>query len=131
MRSTGEVMGIARDFPTALEQREGRDAAYAVPGGQFLRLFGVELGNPHCRFELPGRLFVGWRHRPAGPAPGRPEIDQDREIAASDLFFETGGVEFRRFSAKHRLAAFTAVRMHAEACGRNAVDGIAGRTDNM
>jgi hypothetical protein len=43
---------------------------------------GIHLRQPDPRFELVRRLLELWRHHLARPAPWRPEIDQQRQIAA-------------------------------------------------
>lgn len=52
------------------------------------------------------------------------KIHQHRDVAASGLFFKTGGVEFRRVAGEQSAAAFAAVGLHAEAFGRHPVYGV-------
>ena len=50
--------------------------------GQVGLSLGIHLRQPDRRFELVRRLLELWRHHLARPAPWRPEIDQQRQIAA-------------------------------------------------
>ena len=44
---------------------------------------GVDLQQTVTGLQLPGGLFRKPGHHAAGPAPGRPEVDQQRDITAS------------------------------------------------
>ncbi len=74
--------GLTGDLPPTLEQGERRDAADTELRGQVGLSLGIHLRQPDPRFELVRRLLELWRHHLARPAPWRPEIDQQRQIAA-------------------------------------------------
>lgn len=64
------------------EQNQGWNAANTELGGQVRLGLGIDLGQPDPGFELVRRLLELRGHHLARPAPWRPEIDQQRQIAA-------------------------------------------------
>ncbi len=78
------------ELPSLRKQDHRGDAADTELGRDRLLLFGIDLEQAHSRFQLCRRLLECRRHHPAGTAPGRPEIDQQRDIAARQL-----GLKFR------------------------------------
>ena len=98
---------------------------------QSLHLFGVDLGQPHGRFELGGRLFKCGRHLAARTAPGGPEVDQYRDVVAPDMALERRRVQRRRVRGEKRLVATTAVgRILQVGCG-HPICRVAVRANNM
>jgi hypothetical protein len=57
---------------------------------------GVQLCQANVRLESARSLRKERRHRLAGTAPGRPEIDDERQIVAGQMFVEGGGGQHQR-----------------------------------
>src|SRR6185312_12215182 len=123
--------GLPPDFAAAPEQRQRRNAADVVAGAEILFGFGVDLEQPHARFQLRRGLCVVRRHRPARSAPRRPEIHQHRNVVARKMFLETGPVHFQRFAFEQRSMAAAAGRPRGDALGWHAVHRLAMRTDDV
>ena len=75
--------------------------------------------------EAARRFFVMRRHRAARTAPGRPEVDDHRQIAARDVLVEARRLQLERMILEQRVVTLRAARLFAEALGRHAHDGIA------
>ena len=76
MKSTGEVMGVAADYPDRVRQGPGRRRRRAAPvGGRLHQRDGRRQARRHpARGELPRHGLPGaghGRHRPGDPAHGR------------------------------------------------------------
>jgi hypothetical protein len=67
------------------------------------------------------------RHRAARPAPRRPEIDDDGDLASVDLSIEIRRSEFDRMAIEEALLAVSAKRTVADARFGQPVNGIAER----
>ena len=85
----------------------------------------------HARLQLGSGLFIGRRHHAAGAAPGRPEIDQHRQLAARDVPFEVGRTQVGRMAGEQRLVATAAVGALAQVRGLDTVGGVAMRTHDV
>ncbi len=107
--------GLAGDFLPMPEKRQGRDAADAETGGNGGFGFGVEFHQAHSRFQARRRCFENRRHRPAGSAPRRPEIDQYGQVAAPQVALKGGGIDSERVRGEQRLFALAAYRRFAQA----------------
>ena len=69
------------------------------------RVVGVELQQANIGFELAGGTLEHRRHRAARTAPGRPDVDQQRDVAVCHVAAEAGFVDFDRPTAEDRLMA--------------------------
>src|SRR4029077_8199202 len=98
----------ARDLLSVIDQDECRDAANAKPTGQVRRVITVDLDQLQLAGQIRRNLFDGWRHDPAGGAPGRPEIHEHRQCALFDHGRILGLAAFGQ--PGQRVAAVTAVR---------------------
>jgi len=123
--------GLARDFASRFEDDECRNTADLVTGRRCLVLFRIQLRQPYGWFQLGSRLFERWRHHLAGPAPRRPEIDDDRNVTAADVGLEVRVGEFYRVAGKQRCAAFATAGAFRKTCMRYPVYRCAVRTDNV
>ena len=65
------------DDPAVLEGLDGRDALDAEARGELRVGVGVDLGQDDLALALGGRLLEQRRELAAGPAPLRPEVDDD------------------------------------------------------
>ena len=79
---------LSGDLAATAKQCQRRNTAYTEARAERLLGLGVDLGQANARLEFARRLFELWRHHFAGPAPGRPEIDQHRNISAADVPIE-------------------------------------------
>jgi hypothetical protein len=89
----GSGAGEAVDFPTAQSEDDRRDAAHAELLGQRRLLIDVDLDKADPRFEPSCGALEGGSHGVGRPAPRRPEIDQQRNVALSEMPREAGPVE--------------------------------------
>jgi hypothetical protein len=87
--------------------------------------FGIYLEQSNFGFQLGRRLLKRWRHHFAGPAPGRPEINQQWNLVTLDMLFESGRCDFQRLSVKQRIVTFAALGRFLQTRLRDAVDRIA------
>ena len=123
--------GLTGDLPPTLEQGERRDAADTELRGQVGLSLGIHLRQPDPRFELVRRLLELWRHHLARPAPWRPEIDQQRQIAALHVARERRRRQLDGLAGEQGLLAAAAVGTIRELGGRHAVDGLAMWADDV
>ena len=72
--------GETIDQLPALDQHDGRHRADLERGREFLLLVDIHLGQPEGAAVFAGQLLQDRAERLAGPAPGRPEIDQHRRF---------------------------------------------------
>jgi len=64
---------------------------------QFWHRIAVHLDQPHLRLELSCRPFEDRRHCPAGTAPGRPEINEQRNVTVPCMLVEAhDAVQYNR-----------------------------------
>src|SRR5678816_2379797 len=116
---------MALHFRAVAEQDERRDGAYRVAGGERLLLVDIDLHEARLAGELGGRLREHRRHRPAGTAPGRPEIDDHRQLRAREQI-----VELRRsdICRAHAVAAsFTPSFLRIISSGQKQVNELCSR----
>ena len=73
-----------------------------------LLLVGVDLGEADPGLELARRLLELRRHGLAGPAPWRPEVDQQRDVALGSVGLEALGVQRHGMTLEQRRAALAA-----------------------
>ncbi len=123
--------GLTGDLPPTLEQGERRDAAETELRGQVGLSLGIHLRQPDPRFELVRRLLELWRHHLARPAPWRPEIDQQRQIAALHVARERRRGQLDGLAREQGLLAAATVGMFRQLRSRYAVDGLAMRADEV
>lgn len=116
---------MARNLPTALKKDERRDAANAKAARKLLLLVGIHLADPEGRGPSLSRLVEYRRHHLAGPTPGSPEIDEDRQAALSRMSRERGGVQGHYLAIEKLRFALGALRVLAYAVGRGAYNGVA------
>jgi hypothetical protein len=77
------------------------------------------------------RLLVVRRHHSTWPAPGRPEVDDQRQIVASQMLVEAAGPELERMTVEQRFMALRAARTFRDTVGRNPHHGITMPADEM
>src|SRR5688572_13503529 len=83
-----ERAGLPRDLlPFPIEDHRGYTPDAVAPGDLRLRL-SVELGKARARLEQSCRALVRRRHHSAWTAPGRPEIDDQRNLVGSEVPIE-------------------------------------------
>ena len=79
-----------------------------------------------------GRRLEGRRHHPAGTAPGRPEIHQQRQVAAAEMPGETRPHPGRAaYPVKSGPMALTALGVRTQTRDRHPVDRIAMGADHV
>lgn len=123
--------GLACYFPALGEQDERRDRADGVTGRDRLLGLGIELSQPHSRLKLRSGGREGRGHLPAGPAPGRPEIDKKRNIALSGMGVEVRCGEDYRFRLEEPSMAASALTARRKPTHGYAVgNGASGTNDN-
>ena len=94
----------ARNDPSTPEQQKGGDAGDAKVANR--RAFaGVQLEQARLAGKRSGGGGKVWRHRPAGTAPGSPDIDQHQAIRAFEVSCESVVVDLRRVIKCKRVGA--------------------------
>ncbi|CAI8888837.1 hypothetical protein EMIT0P258_30307 [Pseudomonas sp. IT-P258] len=91
---------------------------------QLLVRLAVQLGQSALAHQLPGRLLEQRCKRLARPAPVRPHIHQQRQIAL-DLAGVVALFQFKRFAQQDFSLAAPALRVVVQALGGNAVEAVA------
>ena len=82
-----------RDFLALSDENETGNALNTETGGQRRLRLRVQLAKTQLRFDLHGGGQKAWRHLPARPAPLRPEVDQQRNIARGGMSFKVCSIE--------------------------------------
>lgn len=108
----------------ASEKSQSGNAADTVLGSQRRLSLGVHLGQARVRLQHARCLDEGRRHHLAGPAPGRPEIHQYRDLIAVEVSGESSGREFHRLAGEQRLVALSTIGLLVESCSRHTVDRV-------
>ncbi len=114
--------GHARQFTAAAKQHQRRNTADTESSRQRLVLFGIHLEQPYRRFELGRGLLEGRRHHATRAPPGRPKIDQQRQITALRLFAERRRVHRHGLPGEQRRLAATTATARAQARHRHPID---------
>jgi hypothetical protein len=91
---------VARQFPSAAHEDHRRYRLDVIARGERGLGVGVDFGEAETRFEFLCRAFEHGRHGAARPAPGSPEIDQQRQIGSAGVAVKMRGVEIDRTSGK-------------------------------
>jgi hypothetical protein len=116
------------NFLSVLENKQRRDALYAeTPGGRLIRIH-IEFADADLSAELFGQLLDDRRDHAARPAPGCPEIDQNRERRFLDLGCKilVGNYQRRNLNGKRRFT----LAANGLSVGINPVFGAACGTRN-
>ena len=82
---------------------------------------GVELGEARPRAQRGRRLGELRRHHPAGSAPGRPEVDDERQLVVPHRLVEHAGVDRPHLAVEERRPAGRALRPGREPLLRHPV----------
>src|SRR4030081_184116 len=123
---------LARNLPTVVHQHQRRYALDAEALQQFRHRIAFPLDQPHVRLELGCRPFEDRRHRPAGTAPGCPEINEQRNVAVVCMPVEaSGAVQCSRSPFVKRQMAGPALTALAQSFARHTVDRVAMGTDDV
>jgi len=76
-------------------------------------------------------LLIGWGHHATGATPRCPKINQDRQMAAANVFVKVGFIEGQRMALKQGPMALTAIRRMSLIRNTHPVGGVAMRTNNV
>ena len=123
--------GLAGDLASVAEQDQRGNAANAKAGGGLPFYLGIELGQAHLRLQLGSGLLEGGPHHLARPAPGRPEIHQNGNVVAPDVFLEVAGCQLHGVGVEKRLVTSAAPGPVGKAGCRYPVYGITAGTDDL
>ena len=116
---------LARDLTAAAHEDHGRDRLDLKARGKLPFRVGIDLGEPQSRLKLFRRRFENRRHRAARSAPGRPEIDQQRQVGRIGVPIEMRRVEIDWVSGEEGLMAAPAFAALTAPFGRHAVERVA------
>jgi len=94
------------DHLTALEQKQRRNAPDAELEGRVRILVDVQLADDELAIVVPRELLDGGRQPAAGPAPFRPEINEDG-LAAGDRLVEVAVGERLNLVGCHQFPLYT------------------------
>src|SRR5580692_7883761 len=101
---------VARGLLAATEHDHRRDAAYVETRCGRGLILGIQLRKTKLGFQCRRARLVIRRHGDARPAPRRPEIDDQRQIAAADVLVEIGGGQLDGLAREQGMVAFRAAR---------------------
>src|SRR4051812_17017604 len=133
---TAERMNIhhsgmpGRNLPV-LEEEQRRDALDPEFGGELWFGIDVDPDQPSARLKRLRRALEHGRHRPAGSAPGRPEIRDDRNVGAGEMAPEALAGQLDRLALKQFRAAVAALGSLRRPVPGNAIDPVAIRAEDM
>ena len=122
---------VSGDLLATAEQGQSGNAADRITGAQSAFGFRINLGQPEFRFELCGRLRVGWCHHATRAAPWSPKIDQNGYTAALNVFVKSSGIQRHRLGHKQGFFAMAAIGRATELVLAHPVCGVAMRADDM
>ena len=97
-RSLVAKTGVLVNNFALLEDDDGRDAADAQLGGDFVGFVAVVLDDLSTAVKGVGSLFEARGEHTAGTAPGSPEVDENRQFVLDDSGFEVGVVDVKNFA---------------------------------
>ena len=103
-------------------QHQGRNTADTELGAQHLFLFRVDLDQTYGGFQTLRGLLEGRRHHAAGAAPGRPEIDQQGDVAFFYMPCETPAIQGQGLAVKQIPMTLSTTRRFSETCSRHPID---------
>ena len=126
-----ECPGLPRHFTPSAKQHQGRDTLNTEPGPKRLFLLRVHLGQANVWLQSLGSLFIRRRHHSARPAPWRPEIHNQRNIAVGGVHVEVPRRQRNRVSGEQSFVALAAFGALSEAYVRDAIDGLAPGAHDM
>jgi hypothetical protein len=113
------------------ERNQSRNTANAEAGGDRRLLVDIDLGEAGARLELLRRLVEDRRHHTARPAPGRPEVDDQRHVVALDMLVEGLCGQSDRLAGEQVRLAGAALGLGRGTVGGDAVDRGAMGTDDV
>jgi hypothetical protein len=107
---------------TSIQNDKVRDALYIKPSRQLGIAFCVNLDYDGTPSHIGGCAGNLWRGHPAGTAPRRPEIHQDRRAGVLGDFVELFGIDFKWFiDGRQRILTLTATSGFSQMFGRDTV----------
>ena len=119
--------GLARNLAAAAHEDHGRDCLDLKARGKLPFGVGIDLGEPQPRLKLLCGGFESRSHGAARSAPGRPEIDQQRQVGRVGVAIEMRRIEIDRMPGEQRLMAAAAFAAFAAPFRRHAVERMAMR----
>lgn len=105
---SGHGSRLSGNLFAMMKENHGGNGLDGELAGQDLFRFGIDLGQADMGFKEAGGLVKGRGHHFTGPAPGRPEIDEDRDVIAADVAREKGACQINRGAGEKGLGAFAA-----------------------
>jgi len=115
---------------TVHEHHQCWNRANRKAGGEGRLFFRIHFGQAKRGLELPGCTGERRRHASAGAAPGRPEVDYDRQFGAADMLIEGRRRQDGWRTVKKRRLAMTTAPLVTQARFRHPVWTMATRADN-
>jgi len=123
--------GLPGDFKSIPEQNEGRDAANGVAFAECRFSLGIHLGQSGAWFQPFRDLLELGRHHFARSTPGRPKVDENRQVSPSNVSIEISSAQGQGMSGKQGMMTLPASGSLIEFGGRQPIDGVAVWTDDM
>ena len=90
--------GVLVNNFAVLEDDDGRNAADAELGGDFVGFVAVVLDDLSTAVKGFSSLFEARGEHAAGAAPGSPEVNENRQFGLDDGGFEVGVVDVKNFA---------------------------------
>lgn len=123
--------GLPRHFTPPANYHNSRDTLNTEAGCQRLFLFRIHFGQANLWLQSLGSLLIRRSHHSTRPAPWRPKIHDQRNIASGGVHVKICRRQRDRVSGEQPLVALAAFWALSEAYVRDAIDGLAPGAHDM
>jgi hypothetical protein len=123
---------LTRNLPPVMKKRQ----CWYASDGEALRevrhCITVHLDQPQLRLELGGRLLEDRSHHPTRATPGRPEINEERNVAARRMPVKASSIAQRKRPTFEQWSmAGSALWAGTQSRARDAIDRVALGTNDV
>ena len=94
-------------------------------------MLGIELGEANPGLHLRCYRFEMRSHHFTGTTPGRPEVDNQRDLISAQVLFESVVRQFNRLANEQTLLALATFGLLIQPVLRNTINRFAMRTNDM
>ena len=123
--------GLPRHLAPPAEDHQSGNAGNPEFCRQNLLFLRVYLGQTNVRLQHLRNLLISRGHHLTGPAPGCPEIHDERNLCARNMQLEIRLRQGNGMSRKQRRMTLAAIGTIGQTLFRNAIDAPAMRADDM
>src|SRR5579863_8207388 len=126
LRETDRIQraGLACELASRAKEDQRGNAADTQAPGELRLLVGVDFSYAKLRRAAGRRALQDRREHAAGPAPGRPEVHENRQRRALDVRGKRGCVEWNRLAAQQVCLATRALGVLSRSRRGHADEGL-------